>query len=700
MEKTKAPGFAHRLISLSEKIEKMLLVRVIRDGLITMIPLLMIGGIALILQELPIPAYHDFINTFAGGLFYTVFHAVFSATFGVMSIYMSVSFSVSYFMTKDPEDGFDLWGVLTALACFFIFDGVASEGFSTSALGASSVSVAIISAIGASALFRLFKIRFSRLRQSLAYGVDSRMNAAIGSLLPATITLGTAAIISYLVTLTGRATVYELITDFFVGLFDNGSSIFGKGLGFVLLSGILWCFGIHGGDCLQGASDKLFVPLQAINAAAVEAGVAPTEILCKEFFDCFILMGGCGSALCLLAAILIASRDKGMREVARSAAFPMIFNINELMVFGLPIVFNPILCLPFVLVPAVQYLIAYLACSLGIVPLVTSSVAWTTPILLGGFTATGSVAGSILQVVNLAVGILIYIPFVRMMGKVRSDRERQNIEGFIQWYKANEAELSHRHLTNKQGVYGQIAKNLVLELKQAIDDKSYRIFYQPQYDYEGKCFGVEALLRWPIASHGTIYPPILIHLARECGRLEELEEGILTRVLSERDAIFKKFGDGIKISVNVTGHTVSSDEYWKFLKKIYEADPFKNGRLCIEITEQTAIDFDDELADRFRECHDLGILFAIDDFSMGQTSVNYLKGGLFDCLKLDGSLVLGLRDNPRCREIIASIVKMTKSLNIDTIAEYVESEELRAVLHETGCDKYQGYLYSPAVPLE
>lgn len=700
MDKAKEQGFAQQLISISGKIEKKLLVRVIRDGLVTMIPLLMIGGFALILQTLPISTYQNFIGSFADGFFYNVFHAAYMATFGVMSVYMAISFSISFFSTCDPGRRIDIWGILTALCSFLIFDGVASDSFSIGNLGAASVFLAMVSSIGASALYRFLLSKIAGNRRNFAYGVDSRMNAAIAALFPAMITIGSSALISYFVTLTGRTTVYQLVTDFFVSLFEIGSSIFGKGLAFVCLSSILWCFGIHGGDCLQGASDRLFVPLQAINAAAVAAGEAPTEILCKQFFDCFILMGGCGSAICLLIAILIASRDKGMREIARTAAFPMIFNINELMVFGLPVVFNPILCIPFILVPVLQYLIAYLACSLGLVPLITSAVEWTTPIILGGYSATGSVAGSILQAVNLAVGVLIYIPFVRMMGRVHEDRETANLDEYISWYKANESDLCNVRLSELQGIYGDLSKKIVLDLKNAIETKQFEIRYQPQYDYDGKCIGVEALLRLPLVRSTYVYPPLLIQLAHESGRLEELEEGILSRVLSERDAIFRKFGNDIKISVNVTGYTIAQDKYWDFLKKAYTDNPFSSGALCIEITEQAAIEFNRRLEERFRECHDIGIMFAIDDFSMGQTSINYLKGGLFDFLKLDGALVRGMKDNPRCREIVASIVAMAESLHINTIAEYVETEELRAILHETGCNNYQGYLFSPAVPLE
>ena len=96
----------------------------------------------------------------------------------------------------------------------------------------------------------------------------------------------------------------------------------------------------------------------------------------------------------------------------------------------------------------------------------------------------------------------------------------------------------------------------------------------------------------------------------------------------------------------------------------------------------------------------MGLLLAIDDFSMGQTSLHYLKDNFFDVIKIDGSLVRGLNASGNCREIISSITSLSESLSLLVIAEFVETEEQRKILHEIGCDCYQGYLYSPAVPLE
>lgn len=117
------------------------------------------------------------------------------------------------------------------------------------------------------------------------------------------------------------------------------------------------------------------------------------------------------------------------------------------------------------------------------------------------------------------------------------------------------------------------------------------------------------------------------------------------------------------------------------------------------MTEQAALSFHEETLRSLNSLKRMGLQLAIDDFSMGQTSLHYLKNNLFDLIKLDGSLVRGLSSQQNCREIISSITQLASALNLTVLAEYVETEEQRSALHEIGCDCYQGYLYSPAVPL-
>ena len=189
---------------------------------------------------------------------------------------------------------------------------------------------------------------------------------------------------------------------------------------------------------------------------------------------------------------------------------------------------------------------------------------------------------------------------------------------------------------------------------------------------------------------------MVIKLAQEGGYLPDMEEAVVLRALEERPKIIERFGKDVKISVNVTGTTIVTPRYLQFMQRLAAKESFEGKSFCLELTEQVALSFDEETINTLHAFRDLGLLLAIDDFSMGQTSINYLKESLFDFIKLDGSLVKGLFTHKNCREIILSITQLAASLSLTVLAEYVETAEEREALHEIGCDCYQGYLYSPA----
>ena len=263
----------------------------------------------------------------------------------------------------------------------------------------------------------------------------------------------------------------------------------------------------------------------------------------------------------------------------------------------------------------------------------------------------------------------------------------------------NETKLAGKKLIDQQDVYGYLARNLTAELHHDMN-AVIKMYYQPQYDYDGNCVGTEALLRWEHPMFGMMYPPLLIKLAEDGGFLPELEEQIVNKVISDADKVREKFGENLKISFNVTGTTVVTDRFWQFCDSLSRKQTFKGSNICIEVTEQATLEFDDKTLKALQHLKEMGLKLTIDDFSMGHTSIQYLKNNLFDYIKLDGSLVQGLSKYENCREIISSIVQLSESLHMDVIAEFVETEEQREELHQLGCDCYQGWLYSPAVPLD
>ncbi|MBO4733434.1 MAG: PTS sugar transporter subunit IIC, partial [Clostridia bacterium] len=375
-----------------EKSSQSALVSAVRMGLVNMIPILIIGAFALILKAFPVSAYQKFLTTPVGEIFLSLFDFVYAATFGVLSVYMTISISRAYVDLKANPNTVVYGAVFASLLSFFIMAGANLKSFGSDSMGPKSMFLAIVAGLGASALYLYFEKIFAGRKHILfSSGADRVFNRMIATLLPITLVTVFFAILNLLIVrLSGTDSVREMLSNIFNKLFSFGETGFIKGFFFVLLSSVLWFFGIHGSDILEGVMQTYFAPGLEANQQAVLAGEVPKTVLTKQFFDCFVLMGGCGSAICLLIAILIISRNRARRGLGYAAAFPMIFNINELMVFGLPIIFNPVMLIPFLLVPLVCYSVAYMAISIGLVPVITGAVEWTTPIILGGYHATGS----------------------------------------------------------------------------------------------------------------------------------------------------------------------------------------------------------------------------------------------------------------------------------------------------------------------
>ena len=685
---------------LLSRLERLSIVRVTRDALVHIIPVLIIGAFALIIKTFPVGAYQDFIESFAGGFILKLAEAVFSATFGVLSVYMTYSISRSYMRNIADYESSQGGAIIASLISFFILSGVYLEDFSIDSLGAKSVFLAIITGFFASSLYCKLD-GFFRKRKMTFYsaGADRQFNRMIQTMLPIVfVTLLFAIINTLIILIFDVSSARGLLTLIANSLFSIGENGFLKGFFFVLLSSVLWFFGIHGSDALEDVMQTYFVPGLAENQLALLSGSEPSTILTKEFFDCFVLIGGCGATISLLIAILILSRNSARRSLGYAATFPMVFNINELMVFGLPVIFNPIMLIPFLVTPLVCYSIAYASIATGIVPMITNEVEWTTPIILGGYTATGSYSGAVLQLVNVVVGVIVYAPFVKLLDKYTSREMKTRFDDFMSYFIENEQELTNIKITEFNNVYGEMARELSADLKKRLKDEIV-LYYQPQYKYDGTCLGAEALLRCPHPVYGILYPPLVIKLAEEGGFLIELEKMVLERALTERPFFIKKYGASAKLSVNVTGSTVVTPEYLQYLQEINNKRPFEGKNICLEITEQATLAFDEDTIKALQSIKEMGIRLAIDDFSMGQTSINYLKNNLFDVIKLDGSLVKGLLSQQNCKEIISSITQLADALSLSVLAEYVETEEYKEELHEIGCDCYQGYLYSKAMPL-
>lgn len=678
------------------------LVQAITNGLVMIIPITMIGSFALILRSLPVAVYQSFLATFMGGTLLQLLTMVHNATLGMLALYMTAGIAYCY---AQGQGGSGNYGCVSAtvvsLAGFVILVGVHQEGFLPSAFGASGMFSAIVASLSCSYLFFFFD-KVIHYRPRFYYdGIGEAFNNALKSLLPSCLTIATVAILNYgLMTMFRVAGFQELFGQGINLLFANLGNTLGAGILFVFSSSLMWFFGVHGSNVLEIVSLGQYVPAMERNVAAVAAGGLPTEILTKTFFDCFVLIGGCGCTLSLLIAIAVFSKRRDNRALAKCAFVPMLFNINEIMVFGLPTVLNPIMFIPFLLTPLVMFFSSYFAMSMGLVPLTMAAAEWTTPIIFSGYAATGSAAGAVLQVFNVFLGVLVYRPFVLLLDKAKNENASRVLQKLTQQLRDAEKNQEPVTLTTLNGEVGALAKTLVHDVRHAILTDELNLHYQPQFDHHNRVIGAEALLRWDHPVFGMMYPPLVIKLAHESGTLTQLEELVFRYAAQSLASVRQSVGRDMPLCVNLSPASMREPALLPYLADLVDRYKIPQNLLCIEITEQMVVMLDQDTETLFAQMKALGFRFAIDDFAMGFTSIKYLQGGQFDLLKIDGELIQNLVENGRCQEIVGSVIHMADSLNFDVLAECVETTEQQKKLEALGCTQYQGYLFSPAVPLE
>lgn len=175
--------------------------------------------------------------------------------------------------------------------------------------------------------------------------------------------------------------------------------------------------------------DPIWNTLTLENFNAFSAGQELTNVVTKQFMETFtVSLGGTGMTLVVVFSMLAFMKSKQLKEVGKLAAPAAIFNVNEPVIFGLPIVLNPMIVIPWVLAPMISTGVAYASMATGLVPMTTGvSVPWTVPVLLSGFLATNSIRGSILQLVQMAIVFVVWLPFLKALDK-RNYQEEQDLD--------------------------------------------------------------------------------------------------------------------------------------------------------------------------------------------------------------------------------------------------------------------------------
>lgn len=399
---------------VSVKLSGNIYINAIKDGMLAYMPFAFIASIFLIIAFFPVPAFTDFITNITGletAVWQGKLALVNDASLGIGGLLVLLSISRSL-ADKLKINGMQV--SLTAVVAFMLLVPFGSqEGLKfidVTYLGAQTIFLSILISIVTAKVYQFIDNKGIKIKMPAA--VPPAVSAPFESIIPSFVVITIFWVLRLVIDAFGGGSALAIFnTVLGIPLQAVGGSLPGVII-VKIFSQLLWFFGIHGDSIVNGVMTPIFQVLQDANKTVSMAGGVPTNIICQSFWDSFASIGIIGSII----AIVLIAKSKRYKEMKKIAGVPYIFNVGEPTLFGIPLMMNVIYFIPFILSNVASIVISYIAFALNLVPVCTglAQVPWTTPLIISGYLTTGSIAGSILQIVCLVAVVLIWLPFVRV----------------------------------------------------------------------------------------------------------------------------------------------------------------------------------------------------------------------------------------------------------------------------------------------
>lgn len=407
--------------------------RAIRDGIISTLPLIIVGSFFLIIAMPPVDAWK---NALAASGAQAKILIPYRITFGLMSVY--AVYGMGYSLAKSYKlDGVS--GGVLSLSAFLLttiplnVDGVLAAAAKAGVKGATGMGwvlpmgnlggagmfVAILCMILSVEILRLLKKY--KITIKMPEQVPESVARSFEALIPAAVIITLVWFVRVWLNIDINAKIMDLFRPILKGTDSLGGVVVP-----VLLITLLWAAGIHGVSVVGSILRPFWLVLLDANAAALAAGQPLPHVAPEQFFQWLIWIGGSGATLSL-CILMCFSKSEYLKKVGRFSIVPGIFNINEPMIFGVPLVMNPILAIPFIVGPTVTAIISYIAVSAGWVGRFSVNAPWTLPAPIGAYVATsGDIRVVFLVLFNIALTGLIYYPFFKMYERKMIQEEKLN----------------------------------------------------------------------------------------------------------------------------------------------------------------------------------------------------------------------------------------------------------------------------------
>ncbi|WP_086445042.1 PTS cellobiose transporter subunit IIC [Candidatus Enterococcus lemimoniae] len=385
----------------------------IKNGFFVAMPLLIIGSMFLLVTQLPIKPYIQFMESVLGKDWMSLFLQVNNMTMNAMTLFVILGIASEMAKYYSVDRGSTQ---AIALVGFLILTPItATENGSflpLSNFGASGLFVGMITAILAAEIFRWVVQKGWTIK--MPESVPSNVAKSFSALIPGFFVV----IIFNLIRIGFTFTSYETAQNFIFEVLQTPLLALGSSLPatliILLFEALLWSFGIHGSNIVGAVMQPIWIALTVENAQAFAAGEPLPNIVNYQFYSNFVKLGGSSATIGLAIACLFFAKSVQFKTLGKLSFAPAIFNINEPLVFGIPIVLNPMMLIPFVIAPLLMCILAYTAMATGIVPLTNGvNLPWTMPPVIAGLMVSGW-RGAVLQIVQILLSFGLYYPFFKM----------------------------------------------------------------------------------------------------------------------------------------------------------------------------------------------------------------------------------------------------------------------------------------------
>jgi len=410
----------------------------IKEGFMLTMPLTIVGSVFLLFAFIPINGYDAFMAGLFGAEWKTPLFQVVGATFDVLALIGA--FGIAYTYVKYEGYPGANAGVLS-IVCMIILlpafvvapDGVTEIGgvIPKAFLGGKGMIAAIIIGLVVGKIYStaLKNDWIIKLPDAVPEGVSN----AFKSLIPGFVIVSLAFLTYILFSRVFESTLIEMIYYILQTPLQNMSDSFWGALSIAIMISLLWWCGVHGPVIVMGIMGPIVTANALHNQSLVNVGETliageNAKIVTNQFVDQFITVGGSGLTFGLVCCMVLFSRSVQMKQLGRLSLIPGIFNINEPIIFATPIVFNPIMLVPFILAPVLSVCMVYFSISVGLVgPFTAVQVPWTTPMVLSGFIIGGWTA-ALLQICVFVMTLFVYFPFFKYQDKLAAEQENADLE--------------------------------------------------------------------------------------------------------------------------------------------------------------------------------------------------------------------------------------------------------------------------------